>query len=673
MDISTPAMTPYWSEGMRHVEDDAGFQDFILWLNDANIVTFDVETTGFDVTTTDTILGCGFGNTINQWFVEDKFVQEDPRRLDLLNTALEWVPELTAHNLKFDLSALEHSWGYISPIEQVLSDTLTMARMTMFEKKPDLSLKDLLSYFFSPSAAQYDYKFKSLIRQGTRLGRFDSAGYVNLGIYCMNDVKREAELYEFLSERIKQWDVEELWRTSGQRLTRVLYSMEREGIGVDGEYCRRSIAHIDERCKVIEDEINEVVKRGEELNLNKDTELEYIFHSLGVHSTIKSDKTHKELWNEVVLSRINHKFANTIREWRTLQKLKGTYLVNFLKDHDEMDGAVHPEFKSYGTVTGRLSATKNVQTLPPYKMTWDSIHEVDLEDEDAMEIANEMAKALIGRSGADASNINEGYLSWLSHQKEPFDESKHISVKRALIPRPGYTLVGFDWSQIEYRVLFGFLQNDQILHDMLDRAWDAHAWVANLVWGVGKGHPAFASFRRMAKCINFGIVYGMGIPKLAASIGKTEKEAKQFKQEYFDRMPEMKNFQDKIRATLEKEGWVYNHYGRKYFTPPFGIYKLTNYIVQGTAADFVNDRLCALFDFLLDKRTKILSQIHDEIIFEVHNDELPWILPYIKAIMEEKIFMDMPLYSDLNFYKGSLVDKAEDVKVEDIVKGLIPA
>jgi DNA polymerase I len=167
----------------------------------------------------------------------------------------------------------------------------------------------------------------------------------------------------------------------------------------------------------------------------------------------------------------------------------------------------------------------------------------------------------------------------------------------------------------------------------------------------------FEYYRQIAKTINFALVYGIGNKALAKSLEMTQDVASTFKKTYMEKIPEMKAFQEKILDTLNVRGYVKNRYGRRYSVSPDQVYKLTNYIVQGTSGEFVCERMNALDEFLADKKTNMISQVHDEIVFEVHNSELG-MLQELKDIMEEPT-LGVLLPVDMNFYNPSFVQKAK--------------
>ena len=199
--------------------------------------------------------------------------------------------------------------------------------------------------------------------------------------------------------------------------------------------------------------------------------------------------------------------------------------------------------------------------------------------------------------------------------------------------RPGYKLVSFDYSQMEVRVFLSYLRNkamDDLLHNT---DVDFHGEAAKIAFEITDDHPEFKYYRQMAKGITFGIIYGIGTPRLAQQLQTTVGKAAQYKKRYLDAIEGSREFINGVAATVENRGWVKNRYGRVYKVPVGDSYKGVNYLVQGTSADILSERLIAVNEYLKDTQSKLLLQVHDEIIFELHHTEIG-INPHLKKIME---------------------------------------
>lgn len=635
------------------IETKSQYDEMCTWVRTRPWIVVDAETTGFDLRGSDTILGIGVGDMERQYWVRYKQFHQQP-----LWDALHAVPRIVAQNIKFDLMCLS-SVGWKPLPTQHLSDTLVLARLVVYDKFPSLDLPSLLGRFYSPREAMYDFHFKNLLKKH-KAKQFDGAGWYNLGVYCCNDVRTEAMLYISLLEKVKSYGLEDsLWKMQ-ERLTATLFRMEDKGMRVDVDYCKKSISRIEDRVHKIEQNILLEAGEKEMPNFRSNQQLTTFFGKLGIVSPIKTKTGYS--WSEDAMIQIDHPIMGMIREMRTLNHMADTYFGPYLKLKDSND-RIHPNFKNWGTVTGRRAcAQPNVQNLPKMKMEFGD--GAGIIDEDAMN----KVKALFGaKNTTDTSGVEEThqggsggtFMSWLSHLEDDFDEERHISVRRAFIPDDGKVLWGADYSQLEMRMFFSYLNNPEYSALVSGRDWDAHDWVVEIVWGLQKDHEDFDFYRSLAKAINFGLIYGIGVKKLANQIGKSIDETKEFRKMYFDRIPEVDKMSADIEKTLRQRGYVKNRFGRRYSVIPDKTYLLTNYLVQGSGGDFVGSRMNAADEFLVDMpESNLISEIHDELVYEIEADHAEELTKQLLDIQEQKKF-GVLFAADPNVYQPSLAQKAK--------------
>ena len=160
----------------------------------------------------------------------------------------------------------------------------------------------------------------------------------------------------------------------------------------------------------------------------------------------------------------------------------------------------------------------------------------------------------------------------------------------------------------------------------------------------------------MAKAITFGTIYGIGNKKLSQQLGTTPAEAGAYKKQYFQGMKGSKEFFDTVVETVVARGWIKNRYGRRYQIAPRFAYKCVNYLVQGTSADILSERMLKIHEYLADKKSNILLQVHDEIICEVHDSELNEIPPNIQNLLQENS-LGIPLEVDVEVCNPSWATK----------------
>lgn len=208
-------------------------------------------------------------------------------------------------------------------------------------------------------------------------------------------------------------------------------------------------------------------------------------------------------------------------------------------------------------------------------------------------------------------------------QNIPSEDEGLYPVRRAFRARPNTRIVSIDYRQMEFRLMLEYAQEMGLIKKIIE-GMDPHDATAQET-GLA---------RKPAKTLNFGLLYGMGIAKLAETIGVTFEEAKKFKYLYFDRLPGVKYFIRQASDKMLARGYTMNLYGRRfYLEDPKWAYKAANCIIQGGCADIVKAAMVELAHYLADKHSVMLLQIHDEIIFEVHESEF-WIIPELKRIME---------------------------------------
>lgn len=271
-----------------------------------------------------------------------------------------------------------------------------------------------------------------------------------------------------------------------------------------------------------------------------------------------------------VLEKINHPLAKIILEYRDAFKRANTYYANFLQLCDS-EGNIHCNFKQGGTVTGRMScANPNLQNLTK-------------EDEE--------------------------------NPATPF------KVRKCFVPREDYIFVMIDYDQMEYRLMLEYAKEMGVIEQVLG-GMDIHQATANLL-GVS---------RKFAKTINFMLLYGGGPTKLAETLGISLLKAKDLRGLYFSKLPKIERFIYDVQSVAKRRGYIINWYKRHCYVHHEHTYAAPNYLIQGGCADIVKKAMVSLDDYLRNKKSRILLQIHDEILFEVHKSEIE-LIPKLQEIM----------------------------------------
>lgn len=275
-------------------------------------------------------------------------------------------------------------------------------------------------------------------------------------------------------------------------------------------------------------------------------------------------------FTDAIIKHIKHPAAEALRDYRTAHKLCNSYYRNLL--YWATGGVVHPNIRQSGAATGRISITDPaLQTIP---------------------------------------------------KKEEGDD-EGSKVRRSFIPRPGFCFVEMDYKAMEFRMLVDYACEKELARNILN-GMDPHQATADLV-GVD---------RKTAKTISFGLLYGMGTVKLATDLGVELATAKAHKKKYFEALPLVRTFIDKVTHTARQRGFVRNWMGRRsHFPDPDFAYKAVNYVIQGGGADVVKLAMNRMRVFLQGYKSKMLLQIHDAVLFEIHFSEMN-IITKLKDIME---------------------------------------
>ena len=297
-----------------------------------------------------------------------------------------------------------------------------------------------------------------------------------------------------------------------------------------------------------------------------------------------------------VLEKMTTPLARVLQRQRKAHKSAGTYYSNFLYMMDA-DHTIHTNIKQGGTGTGRMScAEPNLQNLT-----------------------------------------------------KKYEEGAEFFVRKCFVPREGYKFAMIDYDQMEYRLMLEYAEQMELIEQVIGGV-DVHTATAGV---IGRS-------RSTAKKINFGLLYGMGVKKLGEDLGETYNSAKDIKEDYFSKLPDVAKLINGIISTARVQGNLFNRAGRVYrFEDPNFAYKAPNYLIQGHCADIVKKAMIDLHEYLRDKKSRMIMQIHDEILFEIHESE-DSILPDLKRIMEEAFpYKLLPLTAGIETSAVSWNDKQE--------------
>lgn len=429
------------------------------------------------------------------------------------------------------------------------------------------------------------------------------------------------ELETFLSrtltamEAVKAYEEKEIEKAGQAKLlyqmelplVRVLASMEQEGFLVDRERLESFNRELKESIDVLENEIYALA--GEEFNINSPKQLGVIlFEKLGLKSGKKTKTGYST--NADVLEKLasDNEIVRKILEYRQIAKLKSTYGDGLLGVIDEKTGRIYSRFNQTVTVTGRISSTEpNLQNIP--------------------------VRTELGRE-----------------------------IRKMFVAKEGCTLVDADYSQIELRVL-AHISGDEALKNAFENGTDVHALTASGVFGVDI-EDVTPTMRSHAKTVNFGIMYGMGEFSLAGDLGISVKEARDYIQNYFDKYQGVKAYMDNVIEEAKEKGYVETMFSRRrtiaevnssnFMVRAAGERMVRNTPIQGSAADIIKLAMVNTYRELKKGgfRSRLILQVHDELIIEAYEDEVDEVTKILTKAMETAAELNVPLLAEANCGKS---------------------
>lgn len=475
---------------------------------------------------------------------------------------------------------------------------------------------------------------------------FDMVPFSLIAPYGCKDGRSTLEVGKKIIEAIKKEDSELLTGQPKQmqvveneaRLVHTLFRMEQIGIQIDRSYCEEALAHYFK-------EILEVETKFKELTGFDFVKGTLVFEEVFKNETEKWEKTEKGnwRWDADVLKTFTHPAAELATQYAEAKK-QSEYFANFLFYADRF-GVLHPEFKQHGTVTGRLSSSNpNIQNLT---------------------------------SPDKYEDVTEGVTSL-------------YSVRKAMVPRPGYFFVMLDYSQMEFRILLDMARANSLINEVLS-GLDVHTATAKVS----------GTSRKEAKTNNFLTAYGGGVVKLASNLYTLKgsraqssaiyksmfgwrlsseeatalntvtselrehnepliRKAYNIQQAIFKSAPEIKDFLKRVQKRAEQVKYIRNWLGRRYqFPDSRWSYRAPNHLIQGGAADVVKVAMNRADEYLLDKQSRMLLSVHDEIDLEVKFGE-EYVVEVIKSIMESVYPHNrLPLLVDVEYSYTNLADKSD--------------
>ena len=617
-----PAISPVAPEPEKNyelVQDEKALKNWVKRIEEQRLFAFDTETNGLNPFF-DKIVGMSMATAPGQACyipIAHKDMQADKN--DLFSEPISSSSELKqlsaevlkkyllplftnksilkiGHNAKFDTHFLAQIFGEDAEIFP-LDDTCVMS-YDLDSSEHGHSLDELSELFLAHKMISYEEVCGSRKNKIT----FDEVPLDKALDYAAEDADITLRLYQLFKPRLSREKKAFIYEHFDRPLISTLKKMEERGIMVDAAALRQLSVDFDANIKSIEQEIYQLA--GEEFNLGSPKQIGYILFD---KQNIKGKKTATGAWQtgaDVLedLAAEGNTIAQKILDWRGFSKLKSTYTDSLLELLDK-NNRVHTTFSQTVVNTGRLaSSNPNLQNIP---------------------IRSEEGK----------------------------------KIRQCFVARKGYKIIASDYSQVELR-LMASVANVKALKEAFAHGADIHAATAAKVFGVPR-EEVTPDLRRHAKAINFGIIYGISQFGLAKQIGVSNDEAKAYIDAYFREMPEIRQFMKETIEFAHRNGYVETPFGRK--CTILGINDRNKRIsmnaeraainapIQGGAADIIKLAMNKVIKALADAglETKMLLQVHDELVFEAPESEVDRASTLIKQIMENVVDYDVPLIAEV--------------------------
>ena len=576
----------------RLVDGEDALQELLKRLSKEKEVGLDTETTSEKPLLAE-LVGIGFCIEPGEaWYVPCNGKLGAEKTIDALKIFfLHAKCSFYGHNIKYDWHVLENVG---IALQKIGFDTMIASYLVQPQIRRH-NLDDLTLEKFK----RVKIPIESLIGKGKQQISMRDVPVEQVKEYCCEDIDYTTRLKELFEEEIEEKKLDRVFRDVELPLLPVLAKMEREGIYLDAEKLKElgkeQLCDLDRLKQKIFKEV------GEEFNLNSPKQLsEVLFQKLGMQKPARAKtefSTGADILEELA---IENPIVHHILEYRTLEKLRTTYI-------EALPESIHPK-------TGRIHCTFN------------------------------QSVAATGRLSCQDPNL----------QNIPVRSKEGIAIRSCFKPeKRGWSYVGGDYSQIELRLLAHFSEDPELLR-AFKSGEDIHAYTASLIFNLPITMIT-PEMRNQAKTVNFGIVYGQGPFGLSQQLHISMREASDFIKTYFERYPRVNEFLDRCKADAKRRGYAQTLAGRQRPIPELTNQNpsiraaaerlAVNTPLQGTAADLIKIAMIEIDKEIQEKKLngKMILQIHDELIFEVPDEEAPQFEKLVKNKMERVLKLNVPI------------------------------
>ncbi|MFM7644097.1 MAG: DNA polymerase I [Sphingomonadales bacterium] len=558
-------------------------------------VCFDTETNSIDALHAD-LVGFSFSYKSREAFyiaVPSNFEQAKVIVQEFVPIFEDLTIEKIAHNIKYDLKVL-HRYGI--ELKGPLFDTMIAQYLINPEAKQSMDF--LATYYLNYQPISIE---ELIGKKGKGQGNMADLAPEQIKDYACEDADITFQLKKFLEPEIEKPHLHHLFYDVEMPLAKVLKEIEQEGIAIDVNALQAFSLELDARLIELNHEIKTLA--GQDFNIDSPRQLgEVLFEKLQISNKAKKTKTGQYATSEDILQKHehDHPIIGHILEYRQLRKLKSTYVDPLPALCDPIDGRIHSSFMQTVTATGRLSSNNpNLQNIP--------------------------VRSAKGRE-----------------------------IRRAFVPRAAdFQLMAVDYSQIELRIIAA-LSGDANMIAAFKSGHDIHAATAAKVFHIPI-EQVTRDQRSAAKAVNFGIIYGQSAFGLAQNLQISRTEAKQIIDAYFEQYSTIKTYMDKVIAQARELGYVETILKRRRYLPDihsanavvrgFAERNAINAPIQGSAADIIKLAMVAVQKAMNKEklRSRMILQVHDELVFDVHQEELSQMQQLVRTAMEGAVQLEVPM------------------------------
>jgi DNA polymerase-1 len=585
------------------------FDDWLAQLNQAELFAFDTETTSLDYSKAN-IVGVSFA--INPGRAAYVPLAHDypcvPDQLDRTDVLAKLKPLLEnphklklGQNLKYDTHVLAN---HGIALQGIAHDTM-LESYVLNSTATKHNMDDLAKVYLGVETIHYE----DVAGKGAKQIGFQEVSIEQAAPYAAEDADITLQLHQVLSAKLAQQpSLQKLYAEMEVPLISVLARIENNGVLIDAAMLAQQSLELSSQIISLEQHAHDLA--GQTFNLGSPKQIQDILYDQQKLPVLKKTPKGQPSTEESVLQELalDYPLPKLILEYRSLSKLKSTYTDKLPQQIDRQTGRVHTSYHQAVAATGRLSSSDpNLQNIP---------------------IRSEEGR----------------------------------KIRQAFIAPEGKKIVAADYSQIELRIMAHLSADDGLL-TAFTQGQDVHRATAAEVFGVSP-EQVTTDLRRSAKAINFGLIYGMSAFGLAQQLGLSRSQAQSYIDLYFTRYPGVKNYMDSIREQAREQGYVETLFGRRLYLPEINSRNAArrqyaertaiNAPMQGTAADIIKRAMLATDLWLYQENpdAKMIMQVHDELVFEISEDQVDSCSAIIRTLMCAAADLAVPLIVDIGTGKN---------------------